>query len=259
MTKPKPTVHRDSHAAHQQSARPRARAVASDGLALHLVFDADDTLWDSNVYFLEAEAEFIEAMVAAGAGAPETVRAAIRRCELEIIRSHGYGREPYVVLMRQVAAELAPDGVREVLGTAVERIGGHLLNRNCELLPGVAATLAELAERHRLALFTKGRRDEQLRKLERSGLGPHFSYVEVPAEKDVAAYRRLVEAAALEPARTFMIGNSPRSDINPALRAGLRAVLIPHPHTWELEHEEVDFTDARVTVLTNFRALLEIF
>ena len=59
--------------------------------------------------------------------------------------------------------------------------------------------------------------------------------------------------------RTFMIGNSPRSDINPALRAGLRAVFIPHPHTWELEHEEVNLADERVTVITNFRILREIF
>jgi putative hydrolase of the HAD superfamily len=223
------------------------------------VFDADDTLWDSNIHFLQAEAEFTSAMVAAGAGAPDAVRTAIRRRELKIIRSHGYGREPYVVLMRQVAAELAPDGAREALVAAVERIGAHLLDRRCELLPGVEPTIAELARRHRLALFTKGQRHEQLRKLERSGLGRHFSHVEVPPEKDVAAYRRLVEAAALDPARTFMIGNSPRSDINPALGAGLRAVLIPHPHTWELEHEEVDFADERVTVLANFRALLEIF
>ena len=199
------------------------------------------------------------AMVAAGAGAPEAIRTVVRRHELEIIRSHGYGRGPYVVLMRRVAAELAPAAAREALDAAVERIGAHLLERDCALLPGVESTITELAGRHRLALFTKGKRHEQLRKLERSGLGPHFSHVEVPPEKDVAAYRRLVEAAALDPKRTFMIGNSPRSDINPALGAGLRAVFIPHPHTWELEHEEIDFADGRVTVLTSFRGLLEIF
>jgi len=43
------------------------------------------------------------------------------------------------------------------------------------------------------------------------------------------------------------------------LRAGLRAVFIPHPHTWEREHEELDLTDERVTVITNFRVLREIF
>ena len=37
-----------------------------------------------------------------------------------------------------------------------------------------------------------------------------------------------------------MIGNSPKSDINPALAAGLNAVFVPHGDTWILEHEEMD-------------------
>ena len=253
--KPRPAA---AHpAAHPKN--ERAHKPLGDGRPLHLIFDADDTLWDSNIHFLEAEARFVAELVAAEAGANEAVRAAIRRRELEIIQSHGYGREPFVVLMRMVAAELAPAGARETLGAAVERIAAHFLERECELMPDVEPTLAELAARHHLTLFTKGQPREQLRKLERSGLRRHFSHVEVPSEKDEAAYRRLVEAAALDRARTFMIGNSPRSDINPALRAGLRAVFIPHPHTWELEHEEVDLNDERVTLISNFRILREIF
>ena len=238
---------------------PRNHKPLGDGRPLHLIFDADDTLWDSNIHFLEAEAQFVAELVATQAGATEAVRAAIRRRELEIIKSHGYGREPFVVLLRMVAAELAPPLARETLASAVERIGANFLERDCELLPDVEPTLIELAARHHLTLFTKGQPREQLRKLERSGLRRHFSHVEVPPEKDEAAYRRLVEAAALDRTRAFMIGNSPRSDINPALRAGLRAVFIPHPHTWELEHEEVDLADERVTMITKFRTLREIF
>jgi putative hydrolase of the HAD superfamily len=244
-------------AAHPKEPRPHKRL--GDGRPFHLIFDADDTLWDSNIHFLEAEADFIAELVAAEAGATKAVHAAIRRRELEIIKSHGYGREPFVVLMRMVAAELVPRGARKTLIAAVDRIAAQFLERECELLPDVEPTLVELAARHHLTLFTKGSPREQLRKLERSGLRRHFSHVEVPAEKDEAAYRRLVEAAALDCTRTFMIGNSPRSDINPALRAGLRAVFIPHPHTWELENEEVDLADERVTVINNFRILREIF
>ncbi|HVA40674.1 MAG TPA: HAD family hydrolase [Candidatus Binataceae bacterium] len=244
-------------AAHRDN--PRGHKPLGDGRPLHLIFDADDTLWDSNIHFLEAEAHFVAELVAAKAGANEAVRAAIRRRELEIIKSHGYGRAPFVALMRMIAAELAPPGGRETLGAAVERIAAHFMERECELLPDVEPTLTDLAARHHLTLFTKGQPREQLRKLERSGLRRHFSHVEVPPEKDEAAYRRLVEAAALDRTRAFMIGNSPRSDINPALRAGLRAVFIPHPHTWELEHEEVDLNDERVTLISNFRILREIF
>ena len=245
--------------AAQRPHPPRRHKPLGDGRPLHLIFDADDTLWDSNIHFLEAEARFVAELVAAGAGEKAAVRAVLRQRELEIIKSHGYGREPFVVLMRTVVADVAPPGARAAIVAAVERIAEDFLARECALLPDVAQTLAELAARHHLILFTKGHPREQMRKLDRSGLRRHFSHVEVPPEKDEAAYRRLVEAAGLERARTFMIGNSPRSDINPALRAGLRAVFIPHPHTWELEHEEIDLDDERVTVITNVRVLCEIF
>ncbi|HEY6419366.1 MAG TPA: HAD family hydrolase [Candidatus Binataceae bacterium] len=233
----------------------------SEAPPLTLVFDADDTLWDSNIHFLEAFDQFAAAITAAGIAIAVTeIKSVVHRTELELIGTLGYGRRPYVTALAQAARELA--SMEEALLTPilaeVDRIGTHLVERTCELLPDVEVTLRELSTRHRLMLFTKGNRDEQLPKLERSGLAPLFDRVETPREKDVHAYRRLVQAAELAPAATVMIGNSPRSDINPAVRAGLRAVYIPHPHTWELEHEELD-DDERIIELPAFRNLVEIF
>jgi putative hydrolase of the HAD superfamily len=228
---------------------------------LNLVFDADDTLWDSNIHFLEAFESFVEAIVALGVNTHrDSVKAAVREAELELIQTHGYGRRPYIIALERAVAQLAPELHHEPLRREVEKIGTQLVERHCELLPGVEETVPELAGRHRLILFTKGQRDEQMRKLERSGLASHFSRVETPREKDPASYRRLVVEAGLDLRRTFMIGNSPRSDINPALRAGLRAAIyIPHQHTWELEHEELDSADPRIVELPTFRELLRVF
>ncbi|HKV55956.1 MAG TPA: HAD family hydrolase [Candidatus Binataceae bacterium] len=234
---------------------PEARAGG-----FNLIFDADDTLWDSNVYFLEAEAQFFELLCAAGLSTPDEVRAAIRQHELDIIAEVGYGRGPYVRALHRTVRELVPIHRHDALAIEVDRIGERLLARNCELLPEVEPTLRELARRHRLLLFTKGQPHEQMAKLERAGLRSLFSRVGIPVEKDPGAYALLVAQAGLDPARTFMIGNSPRSDINPALRAGLRgAVFIPHPHTWELEHEELDAAEGRVVTISAFRELLELF
>jgi putative hydrolase of the HAD superfamily len=227
--------------------------------AFNLIFDADDTLWDSNIHFLEAEAAFVAILAGAGINDHGEVRASMRRQELRVIESHGYGRRAYLIALHNVIAEVAPRHHHENLRTALERIGEHLIDRHCELLPGVAETLAILARRHRLLLFTKGDPREQLRKLDRSGLRPLFSRVGVPVEKDPVTYRLLIAQAELDPERTFMIGNSPRSDINPALKAGLRAVFIAHPHTWELEHEEIDHANPRVLVLGAFPRLVEVF
>jgi putative hydrolase of the HAD superfamily len=107
-------------------------------------------------------------------------------------------------------------------------------------------------------IFTKGLRDEQMVKLERSGIAHYFSRIETPREKDEHAYRQLIREADLDPATSFMIGNSPRSDINPAVRAGLNAVFIPYAHTWELEQEEIA-PHERIIELPAFRHLVEIF
>jgi putative hydrolase of the HAD superfamily len=233
--------------------------VFRNGARLNLLFDADDTLWDSNIHFLEAFEEFAEAVAIAGVER-DAVHAAVREVELELIQTHGYGRAPYVMALHQAAQKIAAKEYHEPIRVHVERIGRVLLERECPLLPGVADTVRQLAGRHSLILFTKGQRDEQLRKLERSGLTPYFDRIETPREKDIDAYRRVLTDAGLAAEHTFMIGNSPRSDINPAVRAGLRAaVYIPYPHTWELENEELDAADPRIVQLTSFRELLRVF
>lgn len=235
--------------------------VWRDGGSLNLMFDADDTLWDSNIHFLEAFETFVEAATRLHPGLDRaSVKATFAEVETELIETHGYGRGPYTIALKRAAERIAPPQKRELLHSRATEIGERLIARGSELLPGVDHTLRELSRRrHVLILFTKGHREEQLLKLERSGLAPLFSRVETPREKDVGAYRTVLAEARLEPGRTFMIGNSPRSDINPALRAGLRTVYIPYPQTWEREHEELLPAEGRFVELRSFRELLEVF
>ena len=109
--------------------------------------------------------------------------------------------------------------------------------------------------------MTKGNSEEQNDKVERSALRELFAAVEVPHEKTAEIYRELAARHDCDPANTWMIGNSPRSDINPALAAGLGAVFIPHDFTWALEHEIVEAPGdpTRLLELRAFRELLEYF
>jgi putative hydrolase of the HAD superfamily len=134
----------------------------------------------------------------------------------------------------------------------------RVVSQPMQLTPGVKETLADLAARHDLTLFTKGEQDEQTLKVERSGLSVYFDRVVVTPEKDVAAYHGLVADHGLDPAATWMVGNSPKSDINPPLEAGLGAVFIPHARTWSLEVVDVVAGD-RLLVLENFIQLLDHF
>jgi putative hydrolase of the HAD superfamily len=135
---------------------------------------------------------------------------------------------------------LSPHPVTEEKRERIRSFARSISDQEIELLPGVDETLAELAARHHLILMTKGDRAEQADKLARSGLAPHFAAVEIVAEKDPPSYREVIARHELTPHTSWMIGNSPKSDINPALAAGLHAVFLFHKDTWVLEHAEVD-------------------
>ena len=120
-------------------------------------------------------------------------------------------------------------------------------------------TLDYLAARHDLTLFTKGHPEEQKLKIDRSELAPIFAHTAIVKEKDAAAYRQLVAERAMDPARTWMIGNSPKSDVNAALEAGLNAVFVPHAHTWVLEHQQIREGPGNLLVLDKFEDLRKHF
>jgi len=109
-------------------------------------------------------------------------------------------------------------------------------------------------------LVTKGDGDDQMGKVARSGLRRYLHQVDIVPEKDEAAYRDILRRHGADPARSWMIGNSPKSDILPALAAGLGAVFLPHPATWSLELAELPapLTD-RYIVLDRFQELLDHF
>jgi putative hydrolase of the HAD superfamily len=134
---------------------------------------------------------------------------------------------------------LSPDPVTEEKAARIRGFARTISEQEIQLLPGVAQTLKELALRHRLILMTKGNQAEQADKLARSGLAEHFAAVEIVAEKDPPTYRAVMERHELAPHTSWMIGNSIKSDINPALAAGLHAVFLFHKDTWVLEHAEL--------------------
>jgi putative hydrolase of the HAD superfamily len=141
----------------------------------------------------------------------------------------------------------------------IAELGRSITDHPIELIEGVRETLEYLQPRHHLVLFTKGDREEQLRKIERSGLGGFFHDTRVVKEKDAASYERMAVELAQSKDEMWMIGNSPKSDINPALAAGLRAVWIPHDATWVLEHEEVIAVPGRLLTLSRFAELRDCF
>ena len=239
------------------SGRPRLSNVSHH--RQFLVVDADDTLWENNIYFERAFDEFCDFLDHSHLP-PDQVRAILDEIELANNKIHGYGSVNFGRNLSQCYRHLAQREIGAADLATVMSFAERILEHPMEVIEGVELTLRYLAPRHDLTLFTKGNVDEQKLKLDRSGLAEYFGHTAIVKEKDTGAYRELVAGRGLDPERTWMIGNSPKSDINPSLQAGLKAVFIPHAHTWTLEHEELSTGHGgRLLVLDRFADLKEHF
>jgi putative hydrolase of the HAD superfamily len=181
--------------------------------------------------------------------------------ERDCIISHGYGLHSFAHALVQTFERLAVEPLTPALHETISGFAHTIAEHPVEILAGVPETLQYLGERHHLILLTKGAMAEQSGKVERSGLKEYFSAVEIVAEKDVSTYESIISKYGLVPDISWMIGNSPKSDINPALYAGLNAVFVPHGDTWVLEHEELASAQppSRLIVVEKFAGLREHF
>jgi putative hydrolase of the HAD superfamily len=225
-----------------------------------LLIDADDTLWENNIYFERAIANFIS-FLNHHEFLPEQVREVLNDVERECIVSHGYGLHSFAHALVRTFERLAVEPLTPALHETISGFAHTIAEHPVEILHGVPQTLQYLSGRHRLILMTKGALAEQAGKVERSGLKDYFSEVEIVAEKDVGTYRNVISKYDLPGDSTWMIGNSPKSDINPALAAGLNAVFVPHGNTWVLEHEEVAEAQppTRLLIVKEFAGLKDHF
>ncbi len=220
----------------------------------HLLIDADDTLWENNIYFERAFEEFA-AFLAHPTLLPAGVRAVLDEIEIANARVHGYGSLNFGRNLQQCYQRLC---AREVRGSDLDTVMGfaaRILEAPVDLIEGVEETLAYLVRRHDLVLCTKGHPEEQKLKIDRSGLGIYFGHTAIVKEKDCEAYQRLVAELGCAPGDAWMIGNSPKSDINPALEAGLNAVFVPHANTWALERTELRNGPGRLLQVERFADL----
>src|SRR6266478_3389253 len=167
-----------------------------------LLIDADDTLWENNVFFEKLIEDFISIVEPYGY-TRAYIRHILNETERKNIRQYGYGVRSFERSLEETYIKLA----------------------------------------------------DQAAKVERSGLQGFFEFIEIVPEKDPQTYGGLVHKHKIVKTHGWMIGNSPRSDINPAMQIGLNAVYIPHQHTWTLEHEPVVAGSGKLVILPAFREL----
>jgi putative hydrolase of the HAD superfamily len=198
--------------------------------------DADDTLWHTETVFRLTHKRFKE-LLGEFAGEDE-LEAKLAAIERENMKAFGYGAKGFTLSMIQTAIEVSDGAVSpKVIGELLQA-GKEMMTHPIEPLPGVEAALKALAERAQLVLITKGDLFHQESKLAASGLGSHFSGLEIVSEKTPEIYSRAFARHGAAAESAMMAGNSVKSDVLPMLQAGGYAALIPYPLVWEHERAE---------------------
>ena len=199
-------------------------------------FDADDTLWVNETYFLETEQKLRLLLAPYVDG--ETVSAELFRTESNNMPLYGYGVKAYILSVLETAIRITDGKVPASILEKILILGKEQLSKPVELLDGVEDTLNALVGRYRLIVVTKGDLLDQEQKLRRSGIEHLFHHIEVMSDKTDREYRALLNHLDFRPDEFLMIGNSVRSDILPPLNLGSYAVHVPYHTTWA--HERVD-------------------
>ncbi len=207
-----------------------------------IAFDADDTLWDNEIYFQEAEKKFFELLEEY---LPQhSVARELLQTEIKNITLYGYGIKGFMLSMIETAIRISD---KTISVAAIEKIidyGRELLEKPIEKLDGVEEVLASLKDRYRLVVATKGDLLDQERKLRKSGLEHYFHHTEIMSEKAEADYNKLIKHLDILPSQFMMVGNSIKSDILPVLAIGGHGIHIPYHVTWG--HEKTDMKTEHV-------------
>jgi putative hydrolase of the HAD superfamily len=254
----------------ERNARRRAGGVDAEGAGVSVIlavlpetqmidvvgFDADDTLWHSEIHFQAAHAEFERILARYIDVADQTVHAHLLETERRNIKLFGYGAKGMGLSMVETAIDLTGGRIEAREIHAIVQLAKGILTHEVEVLPGVREAVSAVALHHRVVLITKGDLFHQEAKVRRSGLADLFGRIEIVSEKDPATYARVIGECDTEPARFAMVGNSLRSDIAPVLALGGAAVHVPYAVTWALEREhDADLGAPRLRVVDAIAAV----
>ncbi|MDM1401713.1 HAD family hydrolase [Myroides odoratimimus] len=220
-----------------------------------IAFDADDTLWNNEIYYQETEHAFCELLKDYLPG--EEVSKALFETEMRNLDRYGFGAKSFLLSLLETGAQITGAQMTDVLMHRILGLGHELIDKPITLLDGVEETLDQLNGNYKLVLATKGDLLDQERKLKNSSLSKYFDHVEVMSDKQILDYGNLVSKLSCQPQEFMMVGNSVKSDIIPVLELGGSALHVPFHVTWAHEVVEEELVYENYRQLKNIREVVD--
>ena len=228
----------------------RMEMGSADMLIQGVIFDGDDTLWSTEQLYDDARSRIRKIISETGIDGSEWERLE-RKIDVENVATLGFGVERFPTSCIQAYEELCRrrgTHINALISSRVREAAVSPFKRDPALVPGILEALVSLrAQGFKLALLSKGVPELQLRRIKASGLESCFDAIRVVTEKTPDAIRDLLNTLRVKPESAWMVGNSIRSDILPALAVGMHVIWI-ESHTWEYERALDHLIDSRVVV-----------
>ena len=206
-----------------------------------VLVDFDDTIVDTGPRFQNARRELFRILAGVGFAHDDIRRVHHDEIDPAMREVHGLGPRRMEHSFRATYESLCRSCERTVDETIAEQIMqlGRSVAGTPPTLEGAIAAFERLATTLPTALYTQaGDAEYQLQCIAGCGITailPHERIV-IVARKSTEEFRRVLDEFGIEDASTvWMIGNSMRSDINPALEAGANAILVEAADPWEYD------------------------
>ena len=199
-------------------------------------FDADDTLWHHEKYFVATKERFVALL--GDFAEPGHVGQQLHDIEIANVLHYGFGVKSFTLSMVETAITVTSGKVPAPVIADILQLGREMLVHPVDPFPGVHDTLDALKGSHKLLVVTRGDLFDQERKLAASGLLGYFDEIEIVSDKTKLIYDRIFTRHGNGPGRAMMIGNSMRADVVPAIEAGAFGVHIPSDYVWSMDLDD---------------------
>ncbi|GAB6930193.1 HAD family hydrolase [Paenibacillus sp. JCM 10914] len=230
----------------------------------HIIFDMDDTLIHCNKYFDLILGDYLEWMTK-WFQAYEVTTEAIRTKQAEIdvagVHKLGFASANFPQSLIDTYHYFSSTYGRAQSALEEQQVyalGLSVYEQEIEAYPGMVETLAQLQSGgHHLHLYTGGESSIQERKIEQMKLAGFFEdRIYIRQHKDIEALEEILTLGSFNRTDTWMIGNSLRTDVVPALQAGINSIYIKQQREWH--YNLVELKEEAHNILYTVSLLTEV-
>jgi putative hydrolase of the HAD superfamily len=220
-----------------------------------VVFDADNTLWEVESLYDDARRSMTD--ILAGRGIDRSLSSEIQQTiDQNLHRTLGYSAQRFPASFDQTLTYFFPNASNQER-MQIKAIAERVFLRPAIVHEALAEVLTALGGIYRLGIVTAGEQWVQESRLRQFTYRHHFSAIEIVPHKDVATFVAFAQKNAIDTTRSWLVGDSIRSDIIPARAAGFNCILL-RAHNWHRVEIESMALPAGVFQIAELSEILSI-